>query len=260
MTASLARIWENVLDWEHLPWLHRSSFLAVRLREATCDGWRAALRLPPAAAPRDAEIEVRLDRPRLRYVTRTVGGFGAGSEIAVRLEPIAERVTRVCVEFLVPIPADPAKLDAIGAAYVRTYMRLWDEDEAMMVRRQALLDRPSDAAARGAPRVDGTGRALAPIDEIRAALPLTIEWNGEPFLLIELDGALLPYASTCPHLGGPLADAPVENGCVTCPWHGYRFDVRTGANLDGRPCRLARAPAVKVDAAGVVRLSAAANA
>jgi len=24
--ASLERIWENVCDWEHLPWLYRSSF------------------------------------------------------------------------------------------------------------------------------------------------------------------------------------------------------------------------------------------
>ena len=29
--ASLERIWENVLDWEHLPWLHRSAFAAAEL-------------------------------------------------------------------------------------------------------------------------------------------------------------------------------------------------------------------------------------
>jgi nitrite reductase/ring-hydroxylating ferredoxin subunit len=31
----------------------------------------------------------------------------------------------------------------------------------------------------------------------------------------------------------------VVDGVIQCPWHGYRFDVRTGANLDGHPCRLA---------------------
>ncbi|TMP97098.1 MAG: hypothetical protein E6L09_13880 [Verrucomicrobia bacterium] len=31
MRASLERIWENVRDWEHLPWLHRRSFLDIQL-------------------------------------------------------------------------------------------------------------------------------------------------------------------------------------------------------------------------------------
>ena len=30
---------------------------------------------------------------------------------------------------------------------------------------------------------------------------------------------------------GPLEEAAVEDGCVRCPWHGYRFDLRTGACL-----------------------------
>src|SRR2546428_8750866 len=71
--ASLERIWENVLDWEHLPWLHRGSFLDVQLRARDPEGWRALVALAPGAA--EAEIDVRLDRPRLRYLTRTSGGF-----------------------------------------------------------------------------------------------------------------------------------------------------------------------------------------
>ena len=32
----------------------------------------------------------------------------------------------------------------------------------------------------------------------------------------------------CPHQGGPLGKGEL-NGCiVTCPWHGWQFDVRTG--------------------------------
>ena len=31
--ASLERVWENVLDWEHLPWLHRRTFGHIRLLE-----------------------------------------------------------------------------------------------------------------------------------------------------------------------------------------------------------------------------------
>jgi nitrite reductase (NADH) small subunit len=37
--------------------------------------------------------------------------------------------------------------------------------------------------------------------------------------------------AACPHLGGPLADGIVAGGCVTCPLHGRRFDLRTGEGL-----------------------------
>ena len=39
---------------------------------------------------------------------------------------------------------------------------------------------------------------------------------------------------TCPHKGGPLADGLVADACVTCPLHGWRFDLTTGAEADGR--------------------------
>ena len=32
----------------------------------------------------------------------------------------------------------------------------------------------------------------------------------------------------CPHAGGPLADGIVADRCVTCPLHGWRFDLDTG--------------------------------
>ncbi len=36
-------------------------------------------------------------------------------------------------------------------------------------------------------------------------------------------------AERCSHRGGPLSEGKVEQGCVTCPWHGSRFDLATGA-------------------------------
>jgi nitrite reductase/ring-hydroxylating ferredoxin subunit/uncharacterized membrane protein len=35
--------------------------------------------------------------------------------------------------------------------------------------------------------------------------------------------------SRCSHRGGPLHDGKVVDGCLQCPWHGARFDLRTGA-------------------------------
>jgi len=137
--ASLERIWENVRDWEHLPWLHRSSFSSIRLLDQTPASWRARITMPPANAPREAVIEIQLDQPSRRYWSRTLEGQGAGGEILTCLKSIDERTTDIVVEFRVP-GINAKQADAVGTAYLRLYTRLWDEDERMMMRRQELID------------------------------------------------------------------------------------------------------------------------
>ena len=138
--ASLERIWENVLDWEHLPWLHRKSFAAIQLIDQTPEGWRARVTLAPAEKKREAVITIETDMPNLRYWSRTVEGQGAGNEVLTCLSPVSHYVTDLVVEFRAPsLPPDKAKI--LGDAYLRLYEQLWDEDERMMQRRQVLLDR-----------------------------------------------------------------------------------------------------------------------
>lgn len=138
--ASLERIWENVLDWEHLPWLHRKSFAAIQLLDQTPKGWRARVTLAPAEKKREAVIAIETDKPNLRYWSRTVEGQGAGNGVLTCLSPVSHYVTDLVVEFRAP-SLPPDKAQALGDAYLRLYEQLWDEDERMMQRRQALLDR-----------------------------------------------------------------------------------------------------------------------
>jgi hypothetical protein len=203
VTASLARVRENVLDWEHLPWLHRETFGHVRLLERRRDGFRAETARRGAAASAAFEIDVAFAPDGLTYHSRTVAGAGTGTDIVTRLEPRDRAATRIEVEFLVP-DVPPREVARLGAAYVRLYERLWDQDEAMMVRRQEMLD----------------GRLVRGQREVC------------------VDGLRVRHTTVCPHLGGPLEDAPVEDGCITCPWHGYRFDVVSGRSADGRALRL----------------------
>ena len=83
--ASLERIWENVLDWEHLPWLHRESFSRIECLQAGTSGWRARVGLAPARPSQEILLELALERPALRYVARTLEGPGSGTEIWTRL-------------------------------------------------------------------------------------------------------------------------------------------------------------------------------
>ena len=138
--ASLERIWENVLDWEHLPWLHRSAFAAAELVQQTPEMWQAWVTLTPRERERKVLIEVRTDRPNLRYWSRAIAGQGTGNEVLTSLSPVDQHATDIVVEFRAPfLPLDKAQ--ALGDAYLRLYEQLWDEDERMMQRRQVLLDR-----------------------------------------------------------------------------------------------------------------------
>ncbi len=46
--------------------------------------------------------------------------------------------------------------------------------------------------------------------------------------IFNVDGTFYAIENTCPHQGGPLADGWIEGCVVTCPWHSWSFDVRTG--------------------------------
>ena len=231
--ASITRVWENVLDWEHLPWLHRSTFAYVHLERHDARGWRAESALHDSKA---FMLEVSIDRAARRYHSRTIAGLGAGSDIVTELQPIGAHTTDIRVEFRLPnVP--PAHVEPIAAYYTQLYRHLWDEDEQMMRRRQALLDGPPPPPA-----------PFRQLLGLRAALrlPLLVETPGGPLRIIDAAGVLHVHPTTCPHQGGPLDDAPVHDGCITCPWHGYRFDLTTG-QAAGHALRLEPAARLVVD-------------
>lgn len=249
VNASLARIWENVFDWEHLPSLHARDFAACTLIDGGDWGWRVRLVNQPGDETKAQILELQADRAGDRYCVTTLEGPGGGSEIRVQLSPTAPHETDVTVEFHVA-EASPARLDLIGQRYVEVYTRLWDEDEAMMIARERAL-----AQRRDAKRALATPLVLGPETEVRVRLPLLIEFGGAPFRIVDLDGALVAHATTCPHWLGPLDEAAVVDGVVRCPWHGYDFDVRSGACVSGQALRLAAAPKVVI-ADGIVSLDA----
>jgi nitrite reductase (NADH) small subunit len=46
--------------------------------------------------------------------------------------------------------------------------------------------------------------------------------------LFNVGGELFALENSCPHQGGPIADGWVEGETVTCPWHAWCFNLRSG--------------------------------
>ncbi len=63
-------------------------------------------------------------------------------------------------------------------------------------------------------------------------------------------GGLTAVDNLCPHRGAPLSDGRLDGTVVTCPWHGWAFDVQTGRLLMNPSCRLG-SYAVKENADGI---------
>lgn len=54
-----------------------------------------------------------------------------------------------------------------------------------------------------------------------------------PVVAVRAGGAIHVLAGRCSHMSGPLSDAELTDGCLTCPWHGSVFRVADGAVLRG---------------------------
>jgi nitrite reductase/ring-hydroxylating ferredoxin subunit/uncharacterized membrane protein len=56
---------------------------------------------------------------------------------------------------------------------------------------------------------------------------------GVPILLYRNAGRVWALANTCSHMGGPLNEGAIGEGCVTCPWHGSVFRFADGEVVRG---------------------------
>jgi nitrite reductase (NADH) small subunit len=57
---------------------------------------------------------------------------------------------------------------------------------------------------------------------------MTVEVSGSRIALFNVAGTLYAMDDTCAHRGGPLGDGSLDGAIVSCPWHGWQYDVSTG--------------------------------
>jgi nitrite reductase/ring-hydroxylating ferredoxin subunit len=54
----------------------------------------------------------------------------------------------------------------------------------------------------------------------------------DDIVVANVDGTIYAMRGLCNHAGGPLGDGTIEDNVVTCPWHGAKWDLKTGKNLE----------------------------
>lgn len=68
----------------------------------------------------------------------------------------------------------------------------------------------------------------ADLSELPAGAIREVQVGGKPVALANVGGTIYAINGTCLHRGGPLGQGVLEGTVVTCPWHGWQFDVTTG--------------------------------
>ena len=81
--------------------------------------------------------------------------------------------------------------------------------------------------------VEGTWTLVGRVDDIPLLEGRSTSVDGRRIAIFRLPDGWAALGAHCPHAGGPLADGIVADRCVTCPLHGLRFDLETGAALNG---------------------------
>lgn len=69
---------------------------------------------------------------------------------------------------------------------------------------------------------------VASVSEIGSGSAKKVEVNGKEIAIFNINGQFFAIDEMCPHRGGPLSEGSVEDKTVTCPFHGWQFDVTSG--------------------------------
>jgi nitrite reductase/ring-hydroxylating ferredoxin subunit len=69
---------------------------------------------------------------------------------------------------------------------------------------------------------------------------LTLE--GRIIALFNVEGEFFAMDGICAHAGGPVGKGQLQANIVTCPWHGWQYDVRSGENCLNESIRQQKFP------------------
>jgi nitrite reductase/ring-hydroxylating ferredoxin subunit len=98
--------------------------------------------------------------------------------------------------------------------------------------------------------VTGAGTKVATVGDLPSGQSVVVEVAGRTLAVFNVSGTYYAIDNACPHRGGPLGEGDLDGSVVSCPWHAWRWDVSTGANVNNPAVRVACFP-VRVEGEGI---------
>jgi nitrite reductase/ring-hydroxylating ferredoxin subunit len=232
-------MFENVFDWEHLPHIHPTSFTSVRCLHQGAKSLQCDIGLWPNFFGLKQQIQVHACRKRLVWIVTVKSGFLRGLTIRSKLTVISPNSFEVRISFFAP--GGFFHWFLLGPLLWLSYLKIYSEDEAMMLTRQREIDRTKIQR-------DCTfseKKKLGSYPEILKKLPYFVVVDDLPYILTMERGKLISFEGRCPHMLRPLHDCPIINNRIRCKWHGYEFPLETSVKST-QGISLNPGPAVKI--------------
>jgi nitrite reductase/ring-hydroxylating ferredoxin subunit len=89
---------------------------------------------------------------------------------------------------------------------------------------------------------------VASTSDIPPGEMMIVDVNATEVAIANVDGEFCAFANTCTHRGGPLGEGLLlPGGIVECPFHGGRFNVRTGEVVAAPPTEPVQTYTVRVE-------------
>ncbi|MGH7230664.1 MAG: Rieske (2Fe-2S) protein [Nitrospiraceae bacterium] len=85
-------------------------------------------------------------------------------------------------------------------------------------------------------------RPVSTLSDLQPGTCRSVEMDGISVALCNVGGTIYALDNTCPHAGGPLGEGTLHGELVECPWHGWRYNVRTGERPENPDFKVACFP------------------
>ena len=76
------------------------------------------------------------------------------------------------------------------------------------------------------------------LGDVPAGAGRVVDAAGKSIAVFNVGGTYYAIDNECPHRGGPLGEGDLDGSIAICPWHGWRWDVKTGANANNPAIRV----------------------
>jgi NAD(P)H-dependent nitrite reductase small subunit len=83
---------------------------------------------------------------------------------------------------------------------------------------------------------------VAKLSEVAVGASKIVEVSGKTLALFNVNGQVYAIDNTCRHRGGPLGEGILGGEVVTCPWHMWEYNVRTGEVVANPSIKVASYP------------------